>query len=63
MGWTLNGALPRKQAATVASKIGSIADDRLSNQIFNWWDCKSYATFEKQTANNQDFRKKNLIER
>ena len=41
IGWAFSGPLPAKQAATTAT---SIADDKLANQLSNWWDIESYAS-------------------
>ena len=44
IGWALSGPLPAKQAATLATKDTSIADDKLANQLSKWWDIESYAS-------------------
>ena len=43
-GWALSSPLPAKQAATLATKATSIADDKLANQLSKWWDIESYAS-------------------
>ena len=44
IGWALSGPLPAKQAATLATRATSIADDKLANQLTKWWDIESYAS-------------------
>ena len=44
IGWALNGPLPAKQAATLATTATSIADDKLANQLSKWWNIESYAS-------------------
>ena len=44
IGWNLSGPLPAKLAATLATTATSIADDKLANQLSEWWDIESYAS-------------------
>ena len=43
VGWALSGPLTAKQAATLATTATSIADDKLANQLSNWWVIESHA--------------------
>ena len=52
-GWALNGLLPAKQAATLATTATSIADDKLANQLSG-----GISSPTLQTAMSPDIQKK-----
>ena len=54
IGWALCGALPAKQAATLAITATSISDDKLANQLSKWWDIESYASNCEVTGHSKE---------
>ena len=54
IGWALSGPLLAKQAATLATRATSIADDKLENQLSKWWDIKSYASNCNVTGHSKE---------
>ena len=57
IGWALSGPLPAKQAATLATRATSIADDKLANQLSKWWDIDSYASKCDVTGHSKNERR------
>ena len=43
IGRALSGPLPAKQAATLATTVTSVSEDKLASQLSNWWDIESHA--------------------
>ena len=45
LGWTVNGALPRKETKCMAASCNfSVSSDPLADQMKKWWDMETYAS-------------------
>ena len=44
IGWAVNGPLPAKQAANLATTATSVSEDKLAKQLSKMWDIESYAS-------------------
>ena len=49
-----SGALPAKQAATLAKTEKSIEDEKLANQLNKWWDIETYASNYDGTGHSKE---------